>query len=131
MLEQLKSHQVVVGSRYVSGGGVKNWRWYRKLLSQFANFYVKLILGFKISDVTSGFNAYRYDSIRKLNLADINSRGYAFLVELKYRLHELGLSFIEVPIIYDERREGQSKMSFRIMFESMKLPWIIKLKLWN
>lgn len=123
LLEKLKSFDLVVGSRYIKGGGVKNWNFFRRILSRFANFYVKTILSLPIIDVTTGFNAYRVDSLKKINLDRIDSNGYAFLVELKYRLFRAGSRFIEHPILFSERREGQSKMSPKIVWESVKLPW--------
>ena len=74
-------------------------------------------------DATSGFNAYRADMLKKINLDKIDSNGYAFLVELKYRLFRAGCRFTEQPILFSERREGQSKMSGKIIWESIKLPW--------
>lgn len=129
LIVKLKTSDVAVGSRYTKGGGVKNWNFFRRILSRLANLYVKVILNLPVTDVTTGFNAYRVDSLRKLNLEEINSDGYAFLVELKYRLLGAGSRFVEYPILFSERREGQSKMSGKIIWESIKLPW--KLKLFN
>ncbi len=128
LLGELKSLDVVVGSRYIQGGGVKNWNFFRKVLSRFANFYVKVILNLPVTDATTGFNAYRLDPLRKLNLEEINSDGYAFLVELKYRLFKAGSMFVEYPILFSERREGQSKMSAGIIWESVWLPWKLRQK---
>lgn len=127
MLAASSSADVVVGSRYVQGGGVKNWNFFRRVLSRFANFYVKLILNLPVADATSGFNAYRTNSLKKINLDDIKSEGYAFLVELKYRLFSAGCKFVEYPILFSERREGQSKMSSKIIWEAIKLPWKLKI----
>ncbi|OGN01609.1 MAG: hypothetical protein A3I26_00285 [Candidatus Yanofskybacteria bacterium RIFCSPLOWO2_02_FULL_43_10] len=129
LLEKLKNSDVAMGSRYIRGGGVKNWSFFRRVLSRLANLYVKIILGLPAADATSGFNAYRVTSLKKINLDKIDSNGYAFLVELKYRLFRAGSKFIEHPILFSERREGQSKMSGKIIWESIKLPW--KLKLFN
>jgi len=123
LLEKLDNFDVVVGSRYIKGGGVKNWNFFRRVLSRFANLYVKIILSLPIVDATSGFNAYRADMLKKINLDKIDSNGYAFLVELKYRLFRAGCRFTEQPILFSERREGQSKMSGKIIWESIKLPW--------
>lgn len=129
LLEKLKNFDVAVGSRYVKGGGVKNWNFFRRVLSRFANLYVKIILNLPVVDATTGFNAYRADSLKKINLDRIDSNGYAFLVELKFRLFRAGCWFIEYPILFSERREGQSKMSGKIIWESAKLPWRLKLRL--
>jgi len=127
LLEKLKKFDVAVGSRYVKGGGVKNWNFFRRTLSRFANLYVKIILNIPIIDATTGFNAYRVDSLKKINLDKIDSNGYAFLVELKYRLFRTGSRFVEYPIFFSERREGQSKMSSKIIWESIKLPWRLRI----
>ena len=126
LIDGLYNYDVVVGSRYVEGGGIKNWNLFRRILSRFANLYVKIILGLSVADVTSGFNAYRVNSFKKINLEEISSNGYAFLVELKYRLFKVGCRFVEYPIIFSERREGQSKMSSKIIWESALLPWKLK-----
>jgi len=127
MLAKLSDYDVVNGSRYVTGGGIENWKWYRRLLSRFANFYVKTILGTKISDMTTGFICLNKDVLKKIDFDRISSDGYAFLVELKYRFFKSGASFYEHPIIYRERREGQSKMSSGVIWESVWLPWKLKL----
>ena len=126
MLAELNLADVVVGSRYVKGGGVQNWNFFRRVLSRFANFYVKLILGLPVKDATSGFNAYRISAIRGLGLGEIKSEGYAFLIELKYKLFRSGRLSKEYPIVFSERREGQSKMSAKIVWEAIKLPWRLK-----
>ena len=126
LLEKLKGFDVAVGSRYVKNGGIKNWNFFRRVLSRFANFYVKIILGLPVADATTGFNAYGANSFKKINLDNINSNGYAFLVELKYQLFRAGCRFVEHPIMFSERREGQSKMSTGIIWESIWLPWKIK-----
>ena len=127
LIEKLKNFDVVAGSRYIMGGGVKNWNFFRRILSRFANFYVKIILGLPIMDATTGFNSYRTNSLAKLDLSKIKSDGYAFLVELKYRLVQAGFKFSEHPILFSERREGKSKMSTQIIWESVWLPWKIRL----
>ena len=126
MLEMLNLSDITIGSRYVRGGGVKNWNIFRRILSKFANFYVRLILGLPVSDSTSGFNSYRVSALKKVNLDEIKSEGYAFLVELKYRLFRAGCRFSEHPILFSERREGQSKMSSKIIWESVLLPWKLR-----
>ncbi len=123
IIEDLKNSDVVVGSRYVRGGQIKNWNLSRRILSKFANFYVGVILGLPIRDVTTGFNGYRTGALKKLNLKEIKSEGYSFLVELKFRLFKASLKIIEQPIVYSERREGQSKMSYRNIWEAVWLPW--------
>lgn len=127
LIEKLKDFDVVVGSRYITGGGVQNWNLFRRIMSKFANFYVRAILRLPIKDATTGFNAYRTSCLSGVDLNMIQSEGYAFLVELKYRLFKAGCKFIEFPILFSERREGQSKMSSKIIWEAIKLPWKLKI----
>ena len=128
LLNGLVSYEVIIGSRYINGGKVENWKLHRRILSKFANLYVRLILDLKIRDLTTGFNGYRKQVLLRVNLDEINSDGYAFLVELKYRLGKAGAQIDEYPITFYERREGQSKMSGKIIWESIKLPWRLKIK---
>ncbi len=123
MIKKLSQADVVNGSRYVGGGKVENWSWRRKILSRFANFYVRKILGTPIKDMTTGFVCLRKDILRSLDLSSIHSDGYAFLVELKYRLYKNRFKFAEHPITFKERREGKSKMSSKVIWESIWLPW--------
>lgn len=123
LVDNLKNFDVVVGSRYIGGGGVKNWSFPRRILSKFANYYVRAILKLPVKDATTGFNAYRAGCLSQIDLGRIHSEGYAFLVELKYRLFKSGCKFVEYPILFSERREGQSKMSSKIIWEAIKLPW--------
>ena len=123
MLKYLDKYDVVIGSRYIAGGRIENWKLHRRILSKVANLYVRTILGLRIGDLTTGFNIYRKEILLRVNLSDIKSDGYAFLVELKYKLSILGAKLLEYPIVFYERREGQSKMSSKIIWESVKLPW--------
>jgi len=112
---------VVVGSRYVAGGGVRNWSLGRRLLSRWANTYTSLMLGVGVRDCTSGFRAYSGDVIRAGTIATTTSRGYAFLTEVLFRLRRRGdCDIVEVPIVYEERIAGESKMSKTIISESMR-----------
>src|SRR3989338_4569567 len=126
MLDKLSDYDVVVGSRYVKGGGISNWNFKRRILSQFANFYARTILGIPVSDLTTGFMCLKKDTLKNVDLNSIQSDGYAFLIELKYKLHEAGYKITEHPIIFAERREGQSKMSSKIIWEAIWLPWRLK-----
>ncbi|MGA0793135.1 MAG: polyprenol monophosphomannose synthase [Ilumatobacteraceae bacterium] len=122
MLDQLESGaDVVVGSRYVIGGGVRNWSLFRRLLSRCGNWYTGFMLGVGVRDCTSGFRAYRSEVIRSGTIADTTSNGYAFLTEVLFRLRQRGVgNFVEVPIVYVERVAGESKMSKTIISESMR-----------
>jgi len=122
----LAEADVAVGSRYVGGIRIINWHISRLFLSLFANRYVKTILGLRLEDATSGFRAYRRAALEVLEGETIRSQGYSFLVEVLYRLHRRGLRLVEVPIIYSERREGQSKMSRKVILEAMVRPWLLR-----
>lgn len=122
------NHDVAIGSRYIHGVRVSNWRFSRLLISMCANSYVRTILGMRIIDCTSGFRAYRSRVFRGFDLSRIRSSGYSFLVELLYTLHRRKFGITEVPITYWERREGQSKMSKRIMLEAMWRPIFLRLR---
>lgn len=126
IFEALKTHDVAIGSRYNNGVRVLNWQPSRLLLSLFANRYVKFILKLPADDATSGFRGYRRDALQSLLDANIKSVGYSFLVEILTRLHRQKKSIIEIPIIYTERREGQSKMSGSVIFEAVLRPWILR-----
>ena len=119
---------MIVGSRYSGGIRIINWSMKRLLISYFANIYAKLVTGIKISDLTGGFNMYDVNCLKKINLGGISSRGYAFQIEMKYRVFkEAGCSFKEYPIIFYERTMGKSKMSNGIIFEAFF--GVIKLRL--
>lgn len=124
MIAKLDASDVVVGSRYVAGGGIANWPWYRRMLSWFANHYVRAILQTGIADNTTGFVASRRSAVERLLARPPQSDGYAFLVEVKYFFKNHRIA--EHPITYTERREGQSKMSWRNIWESIWLPWRLK-----
>ena len=119
---------MVVGSRYKNGVRVINWSMKRLLISYFANVYARFVSGVAIGDLTGGFNIYDTRCLKKINLAGIASRGYAFQIEMKYRvIKEAGCSFGEYPIIFYERTMGRSKMSNGIIFEAFL--GVLKLRL--
>ncbi|MGO8984824.1 MAG: polyprenol monophosphomannose synthase [Terriglobales bacterium] len=122
MLELLKTHPVVIGSRYVTGGGAKNWSLRRRTLSFGANLYARLFTGVPVHDMTAGFVGYRTDVLRKINLDEIRSEGYAFLMEMKFNLHRSGASFCEFAIIFCERECGKSKFDRKILLEGVRFP---------
>ena len=123
----LADRDAVVGSRYAKGGSVENWSRHRRLLSRGANFYVNVVLGLPVRDATAGFMCLRRTALETIPYASTFSEGYAFLVELKYLLRKFHQRLGEYPITFDERREGQSKMSAGKMWESLILPWRIRL----
>ncbi|MEW6621159.1 MAG: polyprenol monophosphomannose synthase [bacterium] len=126
-ISKLKDYDVVVGSRYTHGTvSVVNWPIKRLILSRFANLYAKIVTGLKINDCTSGFVGYRANVLEGINFKNIVSDGYSFLIEMKYRAYKKGYKLTEVPIVFEERRLGQSKMSKRIIFEALFVVWRIR-----
>ena len=114
---------LVIGSRYVPGGELRHWPAHRVLLSTFANWYVRAITRLPVHDCTSGFRCWTRDLLARLPLDRIVSDGYAFQVETAWEAFAAGGRIVEVPITFVERREGQSKMSARVIAESILLPW--------
>ena len=114
---------VVIGSRYVSGASLaREWSWRRKALSAFANSYVRVLLHLGIRDVTAGFKLWRASALRTIDVASVRSNGYSFQVEMNYRTIKHGLKVVELPIHFADRREGESKMSFKVQLESALMP---------
>ncbi len=111
----------VIGSRYVSGGSTADWPLHRRLLSRWGNRYTGLVLGVRVRDCTSGFRAYRAEALRAIRPETTTAEGYAFLTELARRLVTHGSTVAEVPIVFRDRERGTSKMSSRIIIESMLL----------
>jgi len=112
---------LVVGSRYIPGGSIPNWRWHRRLLSESGNVYASLLLGLHVTDSTSGFRAYGADVLRRLDLNSIRADGYGFQIEMVHQVLEHGGSVTEVPIRFVDRVEGKSKMSGHIVVEALAL----------
>jgi dolichol-phosphate mannosyltransferase len=129
LLEALQTSDVSVGSRYCGGKvSVINWPLSRLLLSTFAGKYVRMITGLKIADPTSGFRGARAAVFEAIGLDTLRSNGYCFQVETLLRAKRCGFSITEVPIVFTERREGQSKMSKKIIFEAAVMPWRLRLR---
>lgn len=129
---RLDEEDMTIGSRYVGGLRILNWSFRRLLLSTMANHYVRTILGFRILDCTSGFRAYRAETLRSLDFGLLHSQGYSFLVEILEALHLKGMRIGEAPIVYHERREGQSKMSKKVIFEAFFRPFLLRRdRLWR
>lgn len=122
MLELLARYPVVIGSRYVPGGGTRNWGLARRLLSRSGNLYARLLTGVPVHDMTAGFVGYQVATLKLVDLSAIQSEGYAFLMELKYALHRLGTRMYEFPITFSERRAGHSKFNRRILLEGAGCP---------
>jgi dolichol-phosphate mannosyltransferase len=126
LIDATRTADVAIGSRYCSGGRVANWPLRRRLLSRFANRYVRKITGLKVRDSTSGFRCYNRRALESLLEIPIAAEGYAFLVETAFRAERAGLRIVELPITFIDRREGQSKMSRQIIFESALKPWRLR-----
>jgi len=124
-LNETDNYDVLIGSRYVNGVRVDNWPFKRLLLSKFANIYVKLVTGMPLEDATSGFKCIKIEAIKALNLNKIMSNGYAFQIEVVFKLFRKGFKIKELPIVFYEREQGRSKMSKRIVFEAVwKVFWL-------
>jgi dolichol-phosphate mannosyltransferase len=117
------THDLVIGSRYLRGVSVVNWPLHRIFLSAFGNRYIRLITSLSTSDCTSGYRCWRREALARLPIADMVSDGYSFLVEMLYEAHRRGMRIGEVPIIFIERRLGQSKLSGNVLLESLIMPW--------
>jgi dolichol-phosphate mannosyltransferase len=118
---------VIIGSRYVQGGTLSEaWGVHRRLLSRWANTYAGTILGTRVRDITGGFNLWREDALRAIDLASVDSAGYSFQVEMKYRAVRRGFGVIEVPIHFEDRTVGESKMNLMVQLESVTMPWKLR-----
>ena len=122
------NHDVVIGSRYLQGISVVNWPLHRIFLSTFANRYIKAVTGLSPADCTSGYRCWRRETLAKLRLDQVVTEGYAFLVEMLFEASRTGAKIGEVPIIFVERRQGQSKVSSKVLIESLIAPWRLALR---
>jgi dolichol-phosphate mannosyltransferase len=118
MLTKSREYDVVIASRYVPGGGVKNWPWYRRVVSRGGSIYSRLVTGLPVRDATGGFNCYARSVLQSIGLETIQSEGYAFMIEMKFRAWKKGFRLCEVPIVFVDRTLGASKMSKRIFLEA-------------
>jgi dolichol-phosphate mannosyltransferase len=128
MLQLLDSHDFVIGSRYVPGGGTVNWGLGRKILSRGGSLYSRLILGANIRDFTGGFNGWRRKVLESVELGSLRSDGYSFQIELKYRAFRRGFRFVEFPIVFEDRKVGKSKMNRRIVIEALGRVWSFRFR---
>jgi dolichol-phosphate mannosyltransferase len=129
MAAALETADVVLGSRYVAGGSVdQQWPLWRKWLSAFGNNYARVVLGFPLRDVTTGYRLWRREALQGMPLDRIHANGYVFLVEMAYMAFCLRYRFAQVPIYFADRRWGKSKMSFKIQLEAALRLWQVK---WN
>ncbi|MDR3145469.1 MAG: polyprenol monophosphomannose synthase, partial [Treponema sp.] len=126
MIAEAETHDVVIGSRNIKGGGVEGWSVPRNVISKGGSFYARTILGCPVRDLTGGFNMWRRTALQRIDLSQIISRGYAFQIEMKYRAYAAGCSIKEIPILFTDRKLGNSKMSKKIFMEAFVAVWKIK-----
>lgn len=118
-LEKAEEADLVLGCRYMKGGGTEDWTFMRRMISKGGNLYARAVMGLRFKDLTGGFKCFRREVLEALELDAVKSKGYAFQIELTYRAHLAGFKIAEVPIIFPDRKLGQSKMSGRIVREAM------------
>lgn len=128
IIAEAEGYGLVIGSRYIKDGGIAKWELWRKILSSGGNFYVRILLGRRVHDWTGGFNCIKADYLRKINLSKIDLSGYAFIMGIKYFLIKADAKVKEIPIIFEARRGGESKLSHHIISEGIIAPWKILLK---
>jgi len=130
MLAAAGEADLVLGSRYVRGGGTVNWGAGRKLISRGGSLYARTILGLAVRDLTGGFKCFRREVLEAIDLPSVECTGYAFQIELTYRASRKGFRVREIPIVFADRRVGHSKMSRRIVLEAIRKVWSIRLSGW-
>ena len=128
LLEKIKNHDVVLGSRYIAGGGIENWGLARQLVSRFGNIYAKAVLSLPYQDLTGGFKCWRGEALKNLNFNQLSSTGYNFQIETTYAAHKAGHKICEIPIIFTERKFGKSKFNLPIMLEAFWKVLMLRLR---
>jgi len=126
-VEEASHHDFIVASRYIKGGDTPDWPWHRRFLSKYGNYYARLILSRRITDYTGGYNLYSAKLLQAINLDSLQASGYGFLIELKYRALQKSKSFSQIPIIFNDRQHGQSKIPKSTLFNNLLLVPRIKL----
>jgi len=127
-LREIQNHDLLIGSRYISGVNVINWPMGRLLLSYYANVYTRIITGLPLRDATGGFKCFRREVLEAIDLDEVRSTGYSFQIEMSMRAWKKGFRIKEIPIIFYDRVAGQSKMSKKIMREAIWMVWALRLK---
>jgi dolichol-phosphate mannosyltransferase len=127
LVAALRNADLVIGSRYIPGAHVFDWPLSRRLLSAGANAYLRRVLGLAIHDVTGGFRAWRGSALQQLHLDRVRSLGHGFQVEMTYTAARAGFRIVESPIRFRDRARGQSKVSGRIVLESLAAPWRLRM----
>lgn len=127
LLAHIPEYDVVIGSRYVRGGRTdEEWGLGRVILSWWANFYARMILGCRVRDITAGFKAWKREALEGIDLSSIRSQGYVFQVEMAYVCERLGYRVLEVPIYFEDRRIGRSKMTVPVKIEAALRVWQVR-----
>jgi dolichol-phosphate mannosyltransferase len=124
--EAMSGTDLVLGSRYVRGGGTVNWGVMRQVISRGGSLYARSILGVRVRDLTGGFKCFRRKVLESLDLEHVKSSGYGFQIELTYRTLQKGFKVKEIPIVFEDRRVGQSKMSRKIFVEALTVVWKLR-----
>jgi len=127
-LKKIQDYDLVIGSRYTNGVAVVNWPMKRLLLSYFANIYTRIVTGMPVRDATGGFKCYRVEILKHIDLDEIHSNGYAFQIEIDFKVWKKGFRVVEMPIIFVDRRVGVSKMSKKIIYEAFFMVWKLRFK---
>ena len=125
-LREIGTSDVVLGSRYIPGGGVRGWGLLRQLISKGGNIYARTILGLPFRDLTGGYKCFRRDVLQAIGLDEIHAKGYAFQIETTYRAVSKGFTITEIPIIFEDRIRGKSQFSFDIFLEAMAIVWRLR-----
>lgn len=121
-------YDLVIGSRYINGISVLNWPLRRLIMSYLASVYTRVVTGLNVMDTTAGFMCYRVESLKQINLDEVKSNGYSFQIEMKFKFFKKGFRIFEVPILFIYRREGESKMSRKVVYEAYFMVWKLKIK---
>ena len=128
-LEAISDFDLVLGSRYINGGEVRNWPKSRYYLSYYANVYSRVITRLPVKDATGGFKCFRREVLEAINLDQVKSNGYSFQIEMSFRAWKKGFKIKEIPIVFEDRKAGQSKMSKKIVREAVWMVW--RLRWWS
>ncbi len=126
-LAAIEKNDLVLGSRYVPGGGVKNWGLLRKFISRGGSLYARTILGLSLRDLTGGFKCFRRQVLEAIDLDSVKSNGYSFQIEMTYRARCKGFRICETPIVFEDRTAGKSKMSRKIFLEAVLMVWKLRM----
>lgn len=123
-----QGYDLVIGSRYINGISVLNWPLSRLILSYLASVYTRMVTGLKVMDTTAGFMCYRVSALKQIDLDKVKSNGYSFQIEMKFKFYKKNFKIFEVPILFIDRTEGESKMSRKVVYEAYFMVWKLKLK---